>query len=179
MVNCPLCQHENPGEALVCIHCGRFRFRDDAPPASGLTLPVTRMREDRLGAPASAAPGMSTLHELPDLPALPAVTAKLLVIRGLKTGAEYTLYEGANYLGRTAEQPADIDLTVHEQPEQVWASRQHSAVHLNGELLSIEDLNSLNGTFVNRTRLHAGRKYNLKDGDVIQIGTVQFKVVTS
>ena len=43
--------------------------------------------------------------------------------------------------------------------------------------IALEDLNSLNGTFVNRVRVYAGKRYALKNGDVIQIGTVQLKVV--
>ena len=100
-----------------------------------------------------------------------------MVIRGQKVNAEYPLYAGPNYLGRTADRPADIDLSTLEPPEQVWSSRQHAVIHFDNGSLCVEDLNSLNGTFVNRTRIQAGKKYLLKNDDVIQIGTVQFRVV--
>ena len=43
--------------------------------------------------------------------------------------------------------------------------------------LVVEDLTSLNGTFVNRVRLHPGQQKQVQNGDVVQIGTVQMKVV--
>ena len=42
--------------------------------------------------------------------------------------------------------------------------------------LTIEDLNSANGTYVNRARIYPGQKRQLSVNDVIQIGTVQMKV---
>ena len=45
------------------------------------------------------------------------------------------------------------------------------------EVLVLEDLNSLNGTWVNATRVPPGTQRMLKPNDVIQIGTVQLKVV--
>jgi pSer/pThr/pTyr-binding forkhead associated (FHA) protein len=41
----------------------------------------------------------------------------------------------------------------------------------------IEDLNSSNGTFINRNRLYPGQRRVLHVNDIIQIGTVQMKVV--
>ena len=40
----------------------------------------------------------------------------------------------------------------------------------------IEDLNSLNGTFVNRQRIHPGQQRELHPGDIVQVGTVQLRV---
>jgi pSer/pThr/pTyr-binding forkhead associated (FHA) protein len=42
--------------------------------------------------------------------------------------------------------------------------------------MTIEDLNSSNGTYVNRTRVYPGEKRPVSAGDYIQIGTVQLKV---
>jgi len=43
--------------------------------------------------------------------------------------------------------------------------------------LAIEDLNSANGTYVNRGRIFPGQKQSLKVNDIVQIGNVQLKVV--
>ena len=43
--------------------------------------------------------------------------------------------------------------------------------------MSIEDLNSANGTYVNRTRVYPGSKRPLNVNDIIQIGNVQMKVI--
>ena len=102
---------------------------------------------------------------------------KLVVLRGNKRSAEYPIYEGQNFVGRADEKPVDIDLEDQEPPDRVWSSRQHACIFLENGELSIEDLNSSNGTFVNRARIYPGQKKNLSVGDVVQIGTVQLKVV--
>ena len=75
------------------------------------------------------------------------------------------------------DRPVDIDLVAQEAEGQIWSSRQHSVIHVDKSLLFVEDLNSLNGTWVNGARLHPGQKRPLKATDVIQIGTVQLKLV--
>jgi hypothetical protein len=107
------------------------------------------------------------------------VKPKLEVIRGEKIGAVYAVLEGKNLLGRTVNQPVDIDLTNQEPVERVWTSRQHTCIHFDGRIAMIEDLNSLNGTFVNRTRLFPGQQRLLQPNDVIQIGTVQMRLIFS
>lgn len=104
---------------------------------------------------------------------------KLIVIRGLKMDVVYPLYDGMNYIGRTDDQPVDIDLDDQESPERIWCSRQHAIIHMDNDKLTVEDLKSLNGTFVNRTRVHPGQMRELAENDVLQIGTVHMKVVFS
>ncbi len=131
--------------------------------------------------PAVLPPVDSLPAATPPADAAPAATAadvqpKLTVIRGLKVGAEYTIYEGHNFIGRMDDKPVDVDLEDQESPERVYCSRQHALLMFeNGQLL-IEDLNSSNGTFVNRNRIYPGQSKQLQAGDVIQIGTVQMKV---
>jgi hypothetical protein len=103
--------------------------------------------------------------------------ATLIVVRGEKIDMAYPLYPGKNYLGRTDEKPVDVDLECQEPADRVWTSRQHAVIHLDDGVLSIEDLNSLNGTFVNRTRVHPGQVRALAPNDVIQVGTVQLRLV--
>jgi hypothetical protein len=119
-------------------------------------------------APAQAAP------EAVKLP--PGAAPKLLVIRGQKINAEYPLYEGLNFIGRADEKPVDIDLEDQEPPDRIWSSRQHACISYENGELTIEDLNSSNGTFVNRARIYPGQKRGLSVNDVVQIGTVQMRV---
>ncbi|MER3416054.1 MAG: hypothetical protein C4297_07585 [Gemmataceae bacterium] len=109
-------------------------------------------------------------------PAPPATRPRLVVIRGLKIGVEYPLYEGENYVGRTDEKPVDIDLEDQESPDRIWSSRQHAVIRWQEGQLTIEDLGSTNGTFVNRVRVPPGERRPLNAGDVIQIGTVHLRV---
>ena len=94
----------------------------------------------------------------------------------MKINSEYPLYEGLNFIGRADEKPVDIDLEDQEPPDRIWSSRQHAVVSYEDGGLTIEDLNSSNGTFVNRSKIHPGVKCPLRMNDVIQIGTVQMKV---
>jgi pSer/pThr/pTyr-binding forkhead associated (FHA) protein len=144
----------------------------------------TPQNEDALfaeAAPVEAAP----VEAAPAAEAAPAEGAvelpagaqpKLVVQRGQKLNVEYPLYEGHNFIGRADEKPVDIDLEDQEPPDRIWSSRQHALITFENNTLVIEDLNSSNGTFVNRVRVYPGQKRNLAPNDVIQIGTVQLKV---
>jgi hypothetical protein len=105
------------------------------------------------------------------------VKARMLVLRGAKAGMKYPIYEGRNILGRADQQPVDIDLELLEAPGRIWSTRQHAVITCKKNELVIEDLNSTNGTYVNRKKLHPLVRYPLKGGDIIQIGEVQFKVL--
>lgn len=134
--------------------------------------------------PTTEEPGVSdTAHGTqPDSPPpLPTTggaisNPKLIVVRGQRIDVQYPLYPGKNYLGRTDDKPVDIDLDDQESPDRIWCSRQHAVITYENGALSIEDLNSLNGTFVNRTRVHPGQVRDLHENDVIQVGTVHMKV---
>lgn len=102
---------------------------------------------------------------------------RLLVMRGQKRNVEYPIYEGLNFIGRADEKPVDIDLEEQEPPDRVWCSRQHACISWENNELLLEDLNSANGTYVNRVRVYPGQKQALVLNDVIQIGNVQMKVL--
>jgi hypothetical protein len=159
-----------------------------APPAEPVAEPIPEAKP-LAEAPPVAPPGQPPVAPgpaaaaTPTGPAAPAATPlpagaapKLLVIRGLKINAEYPLYEGLNFIGRADEKPVDIDLEDQEPPDRVWSSRQHACISFEGGVLMIEDLNSSNGTFVNRARIYPGQKRPLNVNDVVQVGTVQMRV---
>ena len=121
-------------------------------------------------APAPAAPAEGEFTWAAD------AAPKLVVQRGLKINVEYPVYGGLNFIGRADEKPVDIDLDDQEPPERVWSSRQHACITFENNLMQIEDLNSANGTYVNRQRIYPGSKMTVKPNDIIQVGTVQLKV---
>jgi pSer/pThr/pTyr-binding forkhead associated (FHA) protein len=51
--------------------------------------------------------------------------------------------------------------------DDVTVSRKHAVLVRQGERFEVEDLSSLNGTFLNRKRIE---KAPLEDGDELQIG---------
>ncbi len=130
--------------------------------------------------PAAAAPAPAPKGEAAsgDPVALPAgAQPRLLVVRGQKRNVEYPVYEGLNFIGRADEKPVDIDLEDQEPPDRIWCSRQHALISFEDSRLFLEDLNSANGTYLNRARVYPGQKQALKVNDVIQIGNVQLKVI--
>jgi hypothetical protein len=109
------------------------------------------------------------------LPRIPA--PRLRVVRGQKLNVEYPLADGANYIGRWDSEVVEIDLSDQEPADRVWSSRRHALLTLSSGIMTIEDLHSLNGTFVNRRRLYPGQTRVLAANDVILIGTVQLQVL--
>jgi hypothetical protein len=180
MIACPQCEAENPPEADRCEQCQA----DLAPPESE-EIPTLRTRPRLLVLrsaaqsvePPSARPtdhGAGPTSDPPQGPPIPKY--RLRVIRGLRVTIEYPLFEGQNLIGRSDDRPVDIDLRDQEPLDRIWASRQHAVLAVEGEVMTVEDLHSTNGTYVNRHRLPPGSKRRLKADDVLQIGTIQLKV---
>ncbi|MBX9624511.1 MAG: FHA domain-containing protein [Gemmataceae bacterium] len=173
---CPKCLYPDPGDG-VCPGCHWSPADPDLPPtevkvvapapSAARTLPASY--GDDPPAPAPAGPTDPTPQ--------PTARPRLAVLRGLRAGDEYPLYPGRNTLGRFADQPVDVDLTGQEADGQVWSSRRHATVTVDAGVVLVEDLNSLNGTWVNGSRVYRGQPRPLKAGDVIQIGTVQLRLV--
>ena len=71
----------------------------------------------------------------------------------------------------------DVDL-AEQEGEQSGVSRRHARVLQRLDGIYIEDLNSTNFTFLNRTRLQPGQIYLLKDGDEIRLGvlTLEYRI---
>ena len=50
-------------------------------------------------------------------------------------------------------------------------SRHHALVTFENDIAYIKDTDSINGTYVNKSKLLSGKKYKLKNGDKIKVGT--------
>jgi len=83
----------------------------------------------------------------------------LVVTGGPGEGTYWALEEGDNDVGRNLE--ADIFL------DDITVSRDHARFHVDGGRLSVQDLGSTNGTYVNRERVDAAA---LSAGDEVIIG---------
>jgi hypothetical protein len=145
-----------------------------AAPAQPVPTPVPATESGTV--PAAAVPATETAAA-PAAGFPEGAQPRLLVLRGQKRNVEYPIYDGLNFIGRADEKPVDIDLEEQEPPDRVWCSRQHACVSFENDQMTIEDLNSSNGTYVNRTRIYPGQKRPLAVNDIIQIGNVQLKVI--
>src|SRR5262249_55493683 len=91
----------------------------------------------------------------------------LRFISGKYQGGEFPLNEGQEVVvGRSSE----LDMVLVEE----LVSRRHASILLARGEITIEDLGSTNGTFVNGERV---QKATLKEGDRVLIGTSILKLV--
>jgi pSer/pThr/pTyr-binding forkhead associated (FHA) protein len=103
---------------------------------------------------------------------------KLVVWRGGVEGRTYSIQEGNNLLGRwDPDSGAFPEIDLESEDEEAKVSRKHAVIERRGQKLTIEDLGSLNGTYINRgARLKTGTQYPLQPGDEIIIGKTFLRV---
>jgi len=105
------------------------------------------------------APVGLTADEVSAVHALPPTSALLIMQRGPSAGARFLLDDERTTAGRSTR--ADIFL------DDVTVSRKHAEFVREGSGFVVRDIGSLNGTYVNRTRIDQAA---LRAGDEVQIG---------
>jgi hypothetical protein len=98
-------------------------------------------------------------HSLPPHTAAGHTVGRILLASEGKTVMERELRPGRLVIGRTADNDLQIDSK--------FISRHHCQIVTQQDSCLIEDLNSTNGIYVQSKRV---RRYNLNDGDVVQVG---------
>ena len=88
----------------------------------------------------------------------------LEITSGVYDGAVYKLQSFPIKIGRAYENDVAI-------PFEVPASRNHAQIIKDGYQISLVDLNSTNGTFLNESKV--SDKKDLMAGDIIRIGSVK------
>ena len=94
------------------------------------------------------------------------MVAKLVVASGKSAGRSIALKRGKLLIGRAEE--CDI------RPLGEEVSRRHCAVVEEAGAVTVEDLKSRNGTYVNGVRIAA--KVTVADGDIVRVGPLELKV---
>ncbi len=142
-VYCPECGYQNPEAANYCSRCGSLLHMGE-PGEQTMTYTPEDVTEG----------GAAALQEL-------AGKGPALVVRsgGGRAGESFFPSGERTLVGRSPE--CDIFL------DDVTVSRRHAEITRSGDRFTITDLNSLNGTFVNRRRVESAQ---LEDGDEVQIG---------
>lgn len=101
--------------------------------------------------------------------ALPSAAALLVVRRGPDFGARFLLDQDSTVAGR---HPA-VDIFLDD----VTVSRKHAEFLRSGTKFSVKDLGSLNGTYLNGSRIDG--EVALTDGVEVQVGKFKFTFFAS
>jgi FHA domain len=179
MIRCSECGHENMDGLEYCDACGaKLPVGAPAEPAAAsapAAAPVVASEPPPAEAAVAVAPPAPTPAASPSTG--PVQNAQLTILRGGTVGKVFPLQAGDNLLGRWDPDSGsfpEIDME-HDDPE-ARISRKHALIRMSDKII-IEDLGSLNGTFVNRgSRLEPGSPAELKDGDEIIVGKTFFKL---
>lgn len=165
MIICPNCNHENIDGSVYCDECGAQLMGTDALVTHNIEDSITKefesVKTDVLPAQLDDVDAWASLHLINSGQIMP-----------LTTRPEYTL-------GRISEgQPImpDIDLTPY-QAYAMGVSRLHAVIKQQGEHVTIMDLGSSNGTYLNGARLKTNVEEMLHHGDLLSLGKLKIQVL--
>ena len=151
-VYCPECGFQNPEAANYCSKCGALLVTDEG----GAETTQSYTPED-------------TADEDGPLEELTADGPALVVRSGGGRAGEHFIPQGER---TTIGRSPDCDVFLDD----VTVSRKHAVLVQADGTFSIEDLGSLNGTFVNRKRIDSATA--LESGDEVQIGKYRMSYIS-
>jgi hypothetical protein len=207
MIKCSECGYENIDGLDYCDGCGaKLNAAASAgesggaaaPEAAAQPAPAEAAAQAPVEAPATPPPSETPTGEIKppaeanaaaaaaapaaEAPAAAAgvtARAKLQVVRGGRKGQEFPLEDGNNLVGRwDPETGAFPEVDLDQDDPEAKISRKHALIRFEGGKITVEDIGSLNGTYVNRQpRLMPGNPVELKTGDEIIIGKTFLKLI--
>ncbi|MGH8679265.1 MAG: FHA domain-containing protein, partial [Burkholderiales bacterium] len=180
MTKCGECGYENTDGLDYCDGCGAKLEAGAGAASSAPAAPAgggsadAKPADESASATSSEAPTSEIKAEAPaEAPAVVAAfKAKLKIVRGGRKDQEFSLEEGNNLVGRwDPETGAFPEVDLEQDDTEAKISRKHALVRIENGKITVEDIGSLNGTYVNRQpRLQPGSPVELKAGDEIIIG---------
>jgi len=152
MIKCPFCGSVYPEGTLFCEECGSYLTAGDEQATESLGEQEATEASQRRR---------------------PSSTNFATLVLSIRDGGRIELPLSKEVvLGRLDASRAvfpDVDLTSEDGMDR-GVSRRHARISRQGDQVFIEDLGSLNGTFLNAQHLVPEIPYPLKDGDQIQLG---------
>lgn len=140
---CPACEHDNADETEFCASCG-----------ASLANGEQTLAHEVVAAAPTLTPSQRAL-----VADVPAGIGVLAVERGPNAGSRFLLDAERTTIGRHPD--SDIFL------DDITVSRRHASVSRDGDAYRLADVGSLNGTYLNDTRVD---DMTLRAGDALQIG---------
>ena len=179
---CEMCHQEHAGGAQICTVCGS-------------TLPVATVSieheilNDRLPEVRWGTISFDSDFELILLAGNRSIRIQLpqdhslIVGRGNHSHAKETTgltrnpfsSSGSDLIQQADEQTFFVGLP--QTTTQAGVSRQHILIRNEGYFLTVVDLNSTNGSWLNGVQLLPNQKRLLRNGDLLQVGNLRLKVI--
>lgn len=172
---CPTCQQKNIAGSAFCENCGAQLSQVPASPPQ-VESPVEEATPPSPPTPVMHAPTPAGTPETPVEEKAPAESADFipgrLVIQESNVSLPIPSGKQTVVIGR--EDPVsgvfpDIDLDPHGGHE-AGVGRKHAQLVLKGGQIHVEDLESVNGTVVNKKRLSPNQPHPISDGDELRFG---------
>jgi len=161
MVPCSRCGKMNPSSEVFCAHCGNF-----------LRVETSRHETIRLDEADLAALG-------PDFFGPNSTLVLLVATDGFSYAIQPQRFKHETVIGRSegSTMRPDIDLSDHFAGE-MGVSRLHVALQYNAKnnLLSVSDMKSANGTYINGQKLFPQEVRVLRDSDELRLGRLVLRV---
>ncbi|HJS29961.1 MAG TPA: FHA domain-containing protein [Anaerolineales bacterium] len=174
MIRCRNCSHEEIEGSLFCSDCGARLLSEDRH-ISGATQIVSPLSTRENSDPPIAL-AEDVHHAAIPFPESPASFTLQVMDLGeiiaLEGKEEFTL-------GRATEgQPLipEIDLNAYNAYEQ-GVSRMHAMISIRGDRITITDLGSANGTWVNGDRVSPHTARVLNHGDLVTLGKFRLQAL--
>jgi pSer/pThr/pTyr-binding forkhead associated (FHA) protein len=164
MITCPQCGSQQLSGTIFCSECSmQLAFADTK---GTQTFPRGPASSDHLGQPGlSSAPAPEQGH---------------LVVHLVDSGTMIPLEDKEEFtFGRLSDgQPVvpDVDLTAYRAHEN-GVSRLHAVVRFQQGHITITDLGSSNGTYINGARVLPNNENRISSGDLIALGKLRFQLV--
>ena len=168
MIKCPFCQATHVANTLFCSECGNYLLQDEG----RQTDPLDTTEMAWMEVPVEDEVEVSVPFDRDTKP-----QAIQLKIGTAKREIEVSI-DKAVHLGRV-DPAANVFPEVYVSNEDDAAksvSRRHARIMKQSGTVVIEDLASVNGTFLNGKRLDPYLPEPLKDGDTVYLGKVLIEV---
>jgi hypothetical protein len=164
MIKCPVCQAEHPENTLFCDKCGSYLLEDSQKTTDPIVVgEVTWMEREEP-------------PEAPEEEVVSLVSLRLSILdSGRDVDLPLTKEVTIGRLDPASDCFPEIDLTSDGGLKK-GVSRRHAKITRRGNEVLIEDLGSMNGTFLNRKKLTPYLPQVLKNGDELQLGGLILQV---